>query len=130
MDFLVLKYLLWAVALGALTAFPLPLGSAIGLKTRQRATLISLLDEKALRFWFIKWRMGLQLALFGDVGTAWYTGPEFGENFIAGFGGGLRLTIPVVVLLRLDVAHAKDQFGLTIAIGGAEKAIAQKQRVR
>ena len=89
-----------------------------------------LLDEKALRFWFIKWRMGLQLALFGDVGTAWYDGPEFNENFIAGFGGGLRLTIPVVVLLRIDVAYAKDQFGLKIAIGGAEKAIAQKQRVR
>ena len=85
---------------------------------------------KALRFWFIKWRMGLQLALFGDVGTAWYDGPEFSENFIAGFGGGLRLTIPVVVLLRIDVAYAKDQFGLKIAIGGAEKAIAQKQRVR
>ena len=92
MDFLVLKYLLWAVALGALSAFSLPLGSAIGLKIRPRATLISLLDEEALRFWFIKWRMGLHLALFGDVATAWYTGPEFGENFIAGFGGGLRLT--------------------------------------
>ncbi len=89
-----------------------------------------LLDEKAFRFWFIKWRMGLQLALFGDVGTAWYDGPQFSENFIAGFGGGLRLTIPVVVLLRLDVAYAKNEFGLKIAIGGAEKAIAQKQRVR
>jgi len=74
--------------------------------------------------------MGLQLALFGDVGTAWYTGPEFGENFIAGFGGGLRLTLPVIVLLRLDVAYARDEFGLQISIGGAEKAIAQKQRVR
>jgi outer membrane protein assembly factor BamA len=109
-----------------------PLGARVG-KNQWLNTAeywYHLLDEKAFRFWFIKMRLGLQLAVFGDVGTAWYTGPEFGENFIAGFGGGLRLTIPVVVLLRLDVAYAKDQFGLKIAIGGAEKAIAQKQRVR
>jgi outer membrane protein assembly factor BamA len=90
----------------------------------------NLLDAHAFRFWFIKWRMGLQLALFADAGTAWYAGPEFGENFIAGFGGGLRLTLPAIVLVRLDLAYAKDQFGLKIAIGGAEKAIAQTQRVR
>jgi outer membrane protein assembly factor BamA len=90
----------------------------------------NLLDAHAFRFWFIKWRMGLQLSLFGDVGTAWYDGSEFGDNFIGGVGGGLRLTLPVIVLLRLDLAYAKDQFGLKIAIGGAEKAIAQTQRVR
>jgi outer membrane protein assembly factor BamA len=109
-----------------------PLGARVGqnqwLNTAEY--WYNLLDAKAFRFWFIKWRMGLQLALFGDVGTAWYTGPEFGENFIAGFGGGLRLTLPVIVLLRIDVAYARDEFGLKIAIGGAEKAIAQKQRVR
>ena len=109
-----------------------PLGARVG-KNQWLNTAeywYHLLDEKAFRFWFIKMRLGLQLAAFGDVGTAWYTGPEFGKNFIAGFGGGLRLTIPVVVLLRLDLAYAKDQFGLKVAIGGAEKAIAQKQRVR
>jgi hypothetical protein len=36
----------------------------------------------------------------------------------------------VVVLLRLDIAYAKDEFGLKFAVGGAEKAIAQKLRVR
>ena len=90
----------------------------------------NLLDAHAFRFWFIKWRMGLQLALFGDIGTAWYQGSEFSENFIGGVGGGLRLTLPVIVLLRLDVAYARNEFGLKIEIGGAEKAIAQKQRVR
>ena len=109
-----------------------PLGSRVGqnqwLNTAEY--WFRLFDDRAFRFWFIKWRMGFQLALFGDVGTAWYDGPEFGENFIAGFGGGVRLTIPVVVLLRLDVAYARDEFGLKLAIGGSEKAIAQKQRVR
>jgi outer membrane protein assembly factor BamA len=109
-----------------------PLGSRVG-KNQWLNTAeywFRLFDDRAFRLWFIKWRMGFQLALFGDVGTAWYDGPEFGENFIAGFGGGVRLTIPVVVLLRLDIAYAKDEFGLKFAVGGAEKAIAQKQRVR
>jgi len=109
-----------------------PLGSRVG-KNQWLNTAeywFRLFDERAFRFWFIKWRMGFQLALFGDVGTAWYDGPEFGENFIAGFGGGVRLTIPVVVLLRLDVAYSKDEFGIKFAVGGSEKAIAQRQRVR
>ena len=74
--------------------------------------------------------MGLQLALIGDVGTAWSTSTEFGDNFIGGFGAGVRLTIPVVVLLRLDVAYARNQFGFKLAIGGAEKAQAQRNRAR
>ena len=88
-----------------------PLGSRVG-KNQWLNTAeywFRLFDDRAFRFWFIKWRMGLQLALFGDVGTAWYDGPEFGENFIAGFGGGVRLTIPVVVLLRLDVAYSEGR---------------------
>ncbi len=92
-----------------------------------------LIDEKAFRFWFIKWRMGMQFSLFGDVGTAWggeESGRSFSDNFIGGFGGGLRLTIPVVVLLRLDLAYAKDEFGFKIAIGGGEKQTAARKRVR
>ncbi len=59
--------------------------------------------------------MGLQLGVFGDVGTAWDGGPEFGDNFIAGFGTGLRLTIPAAVMFRLDLAYAKNEFGIKIA---------------
>ena len=109
-----------------------PLGSRVGkhqwLNTAEY--WFRLLDDKALRFWFIKWRMGLQLALFGDFGTAWSTQSEFEDNFIGGVGGGLRLTIPVVVLLRLDVAYATNQVGFRVAIGGGEKALAQRFRVR
>ncbi len=109
-----------------------PLGSRVGkhqwLNTAEY--WFRVLDDKAFRFWFIKWRMGLQLAVFGDFGTAWSTRSEFGENFIAGVGGGVRLTIPVVVLLRLDVAYARNTFGIKFAIGGGEKALAQRFRVR
>ena len=109
-----------------------PLGSRVG-KNQWLNTAeywYRLADDRAFRFWFIKWRMGLQLGAFGDVGVAWYDEREFGQNFIAGFGGGLRLTIPVVVLLRLDLAYANGEFGLQFAVGGSEKAIAQRQRVR
>ncbi len=54
---------------------------------------------------------------------------KFEDNFIAGFGGGLRLTLPVVVLLRLDVGYS-PQHGFLVAIGGSEKAVAQRARVR
>jgi len=109
-----------------------PLGSRVG-KNQWLNTAeywFRAFDDKRFRFWFIKWRMGLQLALFGDVGTAWSTSTEFGDNFIGGVGGGVRLTIPVIVLLRLDVAYARNQFGFKLAIGGAEKAQAQRNRVR
>ena len=108
-----------------------PLGSRTG-KNQWLNTLeywYVLKRQRAYRFWFIKMRLGLQLGLFGDVGTAWDTSQEFEDNFIAGFGGGLRLTLPVVVLLRLDVGYS-PLHGFSVAIGGSEKAVAQRARVR
>ncbi|NOR15984.1 MAG: BamA/TamA family outer membrane protein, partial [Candidatus Aminicenantes bacterium] len=108
-----------------------PLGSRRG-KNQWLSTAeywYSLLKQRAYRFWFIKLRLGLQLAVFGDVGTAWNTSKEFSRNFIAGYGVGIRLTLPVVVMLRLDVGYS-PQHGFTLAIGGYEKAVAQRARVR
>ena len=109
-----------------------PLGSQVG-KNQWLNTAeywFRLVDDHAFRFWFIRWRMGLQLGAFADLGTAWTEKNEFGENFIGGIGGGLRLTIPVVVLQRIDVAYARDRFGVVFAVGGGEKALAQRARVR
>jgi outer membrane translocation and assembly module TamA len=88
------------------------------------------MDDRAFKVWFVRWRMGLALGAFGDVGTAWTSSEEFGDNFIGGFGGGVRLTMPVVVLLRLDVGYSQRGFGLQVHVGGAEKAEAQRKRVR
>jgi outer membrane protein assembly factor BamA len=109
-----------------------PLGSRAG-KNQWLSTVeywYRAFDDARFRFWFVRWRMGLQLGAFGDIGTAWSTSREFGDNFIGGGGAGVRLTIPVVVLLRLDVAYAREQFGFKLAIGGGEKAQAQRNRVR
>jgi zinc transporter ZupT len=43
MEALTAKYVIWAVLLGAISAFSLPLGSLVGLKTRPRAGIISVL---------------------------------------------------------------------------------------
>jgi outer membrane protein insertion porin family len=89
-----------------------------------------LAEQKRWKFWFIRWRMGLQAAAFFDFGTAWseYQGIE--SNMIGGGGIGLRLTLPVVTMLRFDLAMGEDGAGVRLAIGGGEKATAQRERVR
>ena len=89
-----------------------------------------LMDQKVWKFWFINWRMGFQIGAFGDFGTAWsdYQGLE--KNMIGGGGIGLRLTMPVVTMFRLDLAYGEDDVSIRIFIGGNEKAMAQKNRVR
>jgi len=109
-----------------------PLGARVG-KNQWLSTMeywFLLFNEKKFQAWFLKWRMGLQFGAFGDVGTAWNTSQEFGDNFIGGFGGGLRIIIPVVVMLRLDVGYSQQQFGIKLAVGGAEKQQAARNRVR
>ena len=43
MDFLPLKFLIWATSLGALSAVSLPMGSLVALHTNPRPQLISIL---------------------------------------------------------------------------------------
>jgi outer membrane protein assembly factor BamA len=89
-----------------------------------------LMDQKSWRFWFIDWRMGLQVGVFGDFGTAWSDDREMDRNWIGGGGAGLRLTLPVVTVVRFDLAYGEDDLGVRVFIGGSEKATAQKTRVR
>ena len=89
-----------------------------------------LMDQKRWKFWFIKWRMGMQIGAFFDFGTAWTDYQDLERNMIAGGGLGLRLTLPVITMFRMDFAYGEDGMGVRFFIGGAEKAIAQKNRVR
>ncbi len=89
-----------------------------------------LMEQRRWKFWFIKMRLGFQIGAFYDAGTAW-SGPEqIDTSWIAGGGVGLRLTLPVVTMIRLDLAIGEQDQGIRFFIGGAEKAIAQKSRVR
>ena len=74
--------------------------------------------------------MGLQLGAFFDFGTAWTDYQDLDANMIGGGGVGLRLTMPVVTMFRLDFAYGEEGAGVRFFIGGGEKAMAQKFRVR
>jgi outer membrane protein assembly factor BamA len=111
-------------------------GWSLGARTGQHQWLntveywFRLSEQKRWKFWFINWRMGFQAAAFFDFGTAWSDYQDIEGNMIGGGGVGLRLTLPVVTMLRFDLAMGEDGAGLRLAIGGAEKATAQRERVR
>ncbi len=86
------------------------------------------------RSWSIKGftaDLGLQLALFGDLGIAWNQGSDFtADNFIGGYGFGLRLLIPFVNVIRIDFAFGQSGTGINRHIGLGEKADEQRKRIR
>ncbi|MGD8320733.1 MAG: BamA/TamA family outer membrane protein [Gemmatimonadota bacterium] len=92
----------------------------------------TLVPESAYKLYFLKWSMGLQLAAFADVATAWDSREEFNPNWIGGGGLGARLTMSQMGFLRFDMAMGKIHPGVRISfhVGGSERAIAQKRRVR
>ena len=70
---------------------------------------------------------GLALAAFTDVGSAWNHPDGFSDGFIRGGGIGLRLYIPYVSMIRLDLSVGS---GVQGGFGIGEKADAQRNRVR
>ncbi len=89
-----------------------------------------LMEQKKWKVWFIKWRMGFQIGVFGDLGTVWTEYEDLGENWIGGYGAGFRLSLPVITVVRLDVGYGPNGGVVRFHVGGAEKATAQKFRVR
>jgi outer membrane translocation and assembly module TamA len=73
---------------------------------------------------------GLQLALFKDFGSSWSEREEFAPNFISGGGAGLRLLLPYVGMVRLDLDFGCDDPGVIFHVGTEEKAVRQRRRVR
>jgi len=73
--------------------------------------------------------VGLQLAAFGDTGSAWNAG-EFNRNFIGGGGLGLRLIVPYVDYVRIDFGFGQSGQGLIPHFGVMEKAVYQRRRIR
>ncbi len=53
--------------------------------------------------------LGLQLALFGDAGLAWSDDNDFSwKSTETGYGVGVRLLVPVVDMVRMDVGFDRD----------------------
>ncbi len=74
---------------------------------------------------------GLQLVGFGDLGVAWNDRSELEASpVLDGYGFGLRVLVPFVDVIRLDVAWGEPGQGATGYFGVSLKAARQRQRVR
>lgn len=82
---------------------------------------------RTLRFGRFGFYLGLALAAFGDAGSAWSKPEDFSNHVISGGGVGLRLFVPYVDVIRLDVSFGS---ALSVDLGLGEKAVAQRNRVR
>jgi outer membrane protein assembly factor BamA len=75
--------------------------------------------------------VGLQIAAFADLGFASDgDGDQTGNSAIDGYGVGLRVLVPFIDLIRIDVAWGEPGQGATAYFGVSLKAARQRQRVR
>lgn len=90
-----------------------------------------LVEPRAFSLSFFTAYVGLQIAGFADVGHAWSEPEDFALNqFIGGYGVGLRILIPFVDEIRMDVAWGAPGEGLRFHFGINPKVIMQRERVR
>ncbi len=76
-------------------------------------------------------RAGVEIAGFGDLGVLWDEGNQFAlNNFIGGYGVGLRLLLPGVSSLRLDFGWGQSGAKVLVRFGIFQKADMQRRRVR
>ena len=74
---------------------------------------------------------GLQIAAFADLGLAWTDADDWRPaDAIDGYGIGLRVLVPFVDLIRIDLAWGEPGRGTTAYLGISLKAARQRQRVR
>lgn len=79
----------------------------------------------------IRWSfsVGLQLAAFADVGTAWERREQLTKHrFRAGYGLGLRFIVPNTEMVRLDVGFSEAS--ILFHLGTWSKFTAQRLRLR
>ena len=89
-----------------------------------------LLKPRAFRVFGLSLYGGLQVAAFADTGTVWDEGDQFAKNFIGGGGAGLRLIVPFIDMIRIDIGFGQSHGGPFSHIGIREKADYHRRRVR
>ena len=91
----------------------------------------NLMKPRAVGFKGFGVYVGLELAAFVDLGIAWNENRDFkADNFIGGYGFGLRLLVPFVDSIRIDFALGEPGKGLRSHFGLLEKAVKQRERIR
>jgi outer membrane protein insertion porin family len=93
---------------------------------------ITVLEPQVFNLPFnLRYRGGLHICFFGDMGIAWDEANQFkSHNFIGGFGVGVRLLLPVVGVTRLDVGWGQKGQGIALHLGAYEKPVMARKRVR
>ena len=90
-----------------------------------------LLPKRPFSVWGFNLYAGVQLVGFADVGETTNADPEAtGGNAIDGYGVGLRLLVPFVDVVRLEVGWGEPGQGASAYFGVQLKPIRQRQRVR
>jgi outer membrane protein insertion porin family len=81
-------------------------------------------------FWKFSCRIGLEIALFGDVGVAWNESRDLNRRRTrAGIGTGVRLLIPGSDMVRVDVGWSPEG-GFRLHLAGGTKPERQRDRLR
>jgi outer membrane protein assembly factor BamA len=74
---------------------------------------------------------GIQAAAFADLGLTWNDADDLEtSSAIDGYGFGVRLLVPFVDVIRIDVAWGEPGHGASAYFGVSLKATRQRQRVR
>jgi outer membrane protein assembly factor BamA len=107
------------------------LGSRVG-KHQAIATVeyaYDLLPVRSFTVFGLNLYGGVQAAAFSDVGLAWNSRPS-ASDALDGYGIGLRLLVPFIDVLRLDLAFGEPGTGAHLSFGIDLKADKQRDRVR
>jgi outer membrane translocation and assembly module TamA len=79
----------------------------------------------------INYSGGMQIGLFVDTGIGWESDNQFAmNNFITGFGAGIRFLVPIVGMARLDFGFGQKGKGIMLHLGAFEKPVMARRRVR
>ena len=77
-----------------------------------------LLQPRDFNVSFFTAYVGLQIAGFADLGHAWTGSREFAlDQFIGGYGVGLRILLPFIDEMRMDVVWGEPGQGPTFHFG-------------
>ena len=90
----------------------------------------TLLKPRPISYFGLSMRIGMHIAAFADVGTAWSLDEDFRQNFIDGYGIGIRFIIPYIGLARIDFGVGQPDSRIQVHIGTYEKPVRQRDRVR
>jgi outer membrane protein insertion porin family len=91
----------------------------------------NVLEPRTFKIFGFSFYLGAQVAAFADIGHVWSERDDFRlGSFLGGAGVGLRLIVPYVGLTRFDLAWGQPGMSVRLYLGGYEKPVKQRERVR